>query len=405
MFNGAAGAFAGMIVAAGLAACQTATTEPARPAYPPAFQQQAAGEAADRVMGVIARAVDEIAGYHITPVDEPELQRIAATYLVGGMDRGESSDQLVKGAVGAMLESLGGGNQVFDLEELHDPGSIRIAGVGLVEAETGDGDWRVINVHPEGPLGEAGVRPGWRLQSIDGAPRAGLAKQEVRKLLLGVDGSSVELGFLDSQGRTRNITAVRVAIARLSPVVATCADPAMLRILQFNARTAARVIIFMEACAPDRLVIDLRGNSGGLLEAVIDTAALFVGDAPQFILRTRADRTVRQKTGATRIYSMPVLLLTDRYTAAGAEIFADALRRHAGARIAGQNTFGANDIHTMEHLKDRLYMRLLTGRIENPDTAHPLAPLTPDHLIADDLDTDADEVLLALPQLAGMFGG
>lgn len=86
------------MLVAGLSACQTSRTAPA---YPPAFQSQAAGEAADRVMGFIASAVDRIAANHITPVDEKELRSLAAAYLVGGMERGESTDQLIRGAVGA----------------------------------------------------------------------------------------------------------------------------------------------------------------------------------------------------------------------------------------------------------------------------------------------------------------
>lgn len=386
----------GMMLVAALSACQTSNTVPA---YPPAFRNQAAGEAVDRVMGFVARAVDEIAAYHLTPVDEAELRSIAAAYLIGGMERGESTDQLIRGAVGAMMVSLGNQNDVLDFVQKHRSESGQPAGVGLFEAQSPEGGRRVVAVHPGGPLFELGVRPGWQLTSIDGVPREAYDGFELFSRLRGAEGSTVRLGFVDNRGRRQEFEVARVAFSSMPPVVGICSRPAIVRIYSFNQPVVEHFDDFVAGCPAGAQVIDLRGNSGGTLASMEEAVGMFVGEAPIFALRTRGDLSVRQSNGAVRRHQPPAVLLTDRYTAAAAEVFADALRRNAGVLIAGERTHGSNDIHTIEHIKDGLYMRLLTGRIEDPDTGRPLGPLTPDKVIVDDPESDLDEVMLALPGL------
>ncbi|WP_416898452.1 MAG: S41 family peptidase [Minwuia sp.] len=387
-----------LLALSGLAACQTATGPGSGGPFPGAFRQTAAEETAERVNVAVADAIDRIAATYIDPVDEDALRRTAATYIVDGMQRGESEEALVKGAVTAMVGTLEGNGRVVDRELLSGRFGSGTASVGIFEAADGQGGWVIVRVHPLGALEGTPVRPGWRLMSIDGQPRQSMDKDDAIRRLQGEMDTPVQLGFLDPFGKPAAFNVRRVRLGAMEAVVNRCGTPAVVQIMRLTGLTVRELLRFLLDCEPDELVLDLRGNSGGTLDAVVDTAALFVGNSVVFHIRERDGVVERRKAGATRRYAGRLLVLTDRYTASGAELLVQALRRGAGALVAGETTPGHDFVHTVMPLKGDLIMALQTGRFEGPDGSA-IVPVVPDIEMRDDWNTVPDEVMQAAPAL------
>ena len=261
-----------------------------------------------------------------------------------------SGDQLDRAAVEGMLASLDPHSSFLDgarHEAMRGSTTCHYCGVGPVDAEQ---DGRVVVVTPiEGsPADRAGVRAGDILLEVDGhAVEAGRLAEAIEHLR-GFVGSYVRVAV----ARDGEPEPLQFALERSEVQVRTVrAEPlpghfGYVRITHFSDSTPRdfdRQLSRLQEAAPlAGLVLDLRGNPGGVLESAVTVAddLLDAGVIVRAEGRTAASRFEMRATEGDLLRHAPIVVLVDHDSASGAEIVAGALRDHGRATLMGERTFG-----------------------------------------------------------------
>jgi len=263
----------------------------------------------------------------------------------------------------------------------------------------------------DSPAWRAGVRAGDHVEAIDDEPTAGVSLRQIVARLRGPVGTSVVVGVATpaaESGATldpgaaggaamnrRDVNLVRELIASQS-VLGDRRTPAggwewmlegtpgvgFVRITSFGERTVAELEAALDAIAapgdPRGLVIDLRGNPGGLLGAAVDVCDLFLDDG--VIVHTRGRRAnatdaaatlePRRATAGAKLAGVPIVVLVDGLTASAAEIVAACLQDAGRARVVGSRTFGKGTVQSIIPLSDdRGLLKLTTAEYLRPNRA------------------------------------
>ncbi len=289
-----------------------------------------------------------------------DLQRLVETRYI---DRRTTSQQLLYGAARGMLEALGDPYTRFmeprAYREFQDASAGVFSGIGIM-IELKDGEVVVVSPMPGTPAARAGLAAGDRIVEIDGRPTREMALQRAVSLIRGAPGTAVRLRIVRA-GRPLAVTVTRQVVHAPSVEGEEVLDPAArarlhrlrvgyLRILMFDQTTAdefRRALREVAARAPRGLVLDLRDNGGGLVDAAIGVADEFVPSGPIVSTVDRNGvRTSAYATGAAR-YRRPIAVLVNEYTASASEILAGALQDDRLATLVGVRTFGKGIVQTV----------------------------------------------------------
>lgn len=250
------------------------------------------------------------------------------------------------------------------LRELHDPHTVFLdpkrlgrldestsghyAGVGI-QMDVRDSGITVIATLPGTPAEQAGIVTGDRIVAIEGKPTSGVTSDEALKLLRGAAGSTVSV-LVARPGMAARLP---FALVRREILVNPVRHALMVGdgigyvdLTVFSAAAAAdlaHAIDSLRTAGAHSLVLDLRGDPGGLLDQGVDVADLFL-DAGQAIVSTRGRSPDETKSFADRLpqrwAEMPLVVLTDSGSASASEIVAGALQDHDRAVIIGTTTYG-----------------------------------------------------------------
>jgi carboxyl-terminal processing protease len=290
-----------------------------------------------------------------------------------------TGDQLDLAAAEGMVASLDPHSAFLDAAEyeaMRISTSGHYSGVGL---EVAAQDGRVVIVTPiEGsPADRAGVRAGDVLLEIDGRAVEAARLDEAIERMRGFVGSTVRMAV----SREGEPEPLQFELARSDVHVRTVrAEPlpgryGYVRITHFNdstPRDLARQLAQMQAGQPlAGLVLDLRGNPGGVLESAVEVADDFL-DAGVIVRaegRTAESRFEMRASGGDLLEAAPLVVLVDRGSASGAEIVAGALRDHGRATLMGERTFGKGSVQTVVPLRNGLALKLTTSRYFTPSGA------------------------------------
>ncbi len=235
------------------------------------------------------------------------------------------------------------------------------AGAGLQIARRG-GALVVQDVNADGPAGESGVVAGDRLVAVDGQPTRNASLDTVMGWLDGMEGTGVSLTVRGRDGRLRTVEVER-AVTPPETVFAQRAGPVLtLRITAFSADTAQRVGRELEtafhalpvARRPRGLVLDLRGNRGGLLRPAIAAAGLLLDAGVIAVTQGRNPVASHQWAAASGDVTegVPVIVVVDGRSASAAEILTAALADQGRAIVVGSSTLGKGLVQTIATLPD-----------------------------------------------------
>ncbi|MEU4118163.1 S41 family peptidase [Kitasatospora sp. NPDC028055] len=279
----------------------------------------------------------------------------------------------------------------------------RYPGVGLSVGRGEDGVTEVSQVTPAGPAAEAGIAPGDRLLRIDRDQADRLPVTEVVARLRGQGderraGSEVTLAVQRDGGEVRELRLRRVLLDSRQ-VTAEHLDKGVLRITvrAFTSGVAEQVRAALRAPHAG-VVLDLRGNSGGLLEEAVGTAGSFLDGGAVGSYQERGEkRELTAPPGGDR--RSPLVVLVDGGTMSAAELLAGALQDRSRAVVVGSRTFGKGTVQQPSRLADGAVLELTVGRYYTPaGRSLDGTGLTPDVPAAAGEDADA----LALRVLAGL---
>jgi len=247
-------------------------------------------------------------------------------------------------------------------------------GVGI-QVEQRDNQVVIVAPIPGTPAERAGLRRNDRLIKIDGQPLVTPTLDSTIKLVRGEPGSVVTLTvFRPSQNKALDFLLRRERI-RLDSVRLTSLRPGQigyLQITQFSERTGKEFETALEGLEQQglrALVIDLRNNPGGLLDAAIEVCDQFF-DKDELIVytqgRTPESRDNHHAHGGHRRRTYPVAILVNGGTASAAEIVAGAMRDTKRAVIVGEKTFGKGSVQSVIELDNGEGLRLTTARYYTP---------------------------------------
>lgn len=326
------------------------------------------GSRGENAMATFERALRAIVQQSVDPVSPVPLVDAAIASLADDAGADADPGQLVGLAIGAMMAAGDPDGSYLPSSAagpapVADP-SAGFGGVGL-ELKIRDGVPLVVATVPLAPADRAGIVTGDRVLAIDGTPTSGLTIRVAVERLRGPVGTAVELTVQADGGETRTHRLERVMVQLQTATVVRregrCAD---IRVSQFNDRTAQELAAALAEADAKGLVLDLRGNGGGLLSSVVASADLFLdsGLIASVAGRVASARTASSATPGGPATRVPLLLLVDGETAAGAEIFAAALRDNGRARILGSRTAGRGTIQTTVPLGPAGSLKLSTLR-------------------------------------------
>ncbi len=311
---------------------------------------------ADEVDEVIRRLQETFIG--AGDLTDAELQKAAIEGIIDSLDDPYTS-YLSPEQYRRFAGSLEGGDSEFE-------------GIGA-EVTARGGQIMILWPLPGSPARKAGVRAGDVILAVDGQSIEGMSLTDVVTLIRGPKGTEVVLRLLSAG----NIRPVDVPVVRDTIVVTTTSarihevDIGYIRLDRFDKGVLKRL---PEAIAELReegargLVLDLRGNTGGLVETAIAVVSEFVEDGLVFKSRN-ADGTEEdhEVTGKGTAYDLPLVVLVDGFSASASEITAGSLQDHGRATVVGSRTFGKGSVNLLSELESGSGLYVTTARWLTPN--------------------------------------
>ena len=386
------------LIAAGLATGVFATLQ-----FSVAAQQQAATAPLPLdQLRLFAEVFGQIKHDYVVPVDDKKLLTEAIKGMVSSLD--PHSSYLDK----------------TDYQELQEQTKGRFAGLGI-EISQEDGLIKVISPIEDTPAFRAGLRPGDLITRINDKPVRGMTLDAAVKQMRGEPGTKVTLTiFRKTDDRTFPVTVTR-AIIRVQSVKSKVVSPgyAYVRITSFQERTVPDLVTKLQDIAREQpnlkgLVLDLRNNGGGLLQSAVGVAGAFlppdsvvvstngqIPDSKQVYRDTYENYRLPSfdndplKDLPAVFRTVPMIVLTNAYSASASEIVAGALQDQHRALIMGKTTFGKGSVQTVRPLTADTALRLTTAYYYTPSgRSIQNKGIRPDLPVDQYADGDPDDVLV-----------
>lgn len=332
-----------------------------------------------------------------SPLPLEELQQLARVFGMIKAEYVEPVDEkkLITDAISGMVSSLDPHSQYFDkkaYKEFREGTSGRFVGVGI-EITQEDGLIRIVSPIEGSPADRAGLKPGDLITRIDSTAVRGLSLNDAVKRMRGQPNTRVTLTIMrpDENNRTFPVTITRELI-RTRSVKARVLEPgyAWLRLSQFQERTVEDFVgkireIYKSEPRLKGLVLDLRNDPGGLLDAAVavsaaflpanavvvttngqleDSKATYKARPADYARRGRADPLLELPAA---IKTVPMVVLVNEGSASASEIVAGALQDHKRATIMGSQTFGKGSVQTVRPLGPDTALKITTARYYTPN--------------------------------------
>nr|MBF6592377.1 PDZ domain-containing protein [Ktedonobacterales bacterium] len=245
--------------------------------------------------------------------------------------------------------------QQFQAEQ-NDLNNAPSVGIGIYLSGGGTIPLRIDAVVPNSPASKGNLRPGDQIVGVDGKDVRGMTLDQVRPLIGGKSGTPVTLTLLRpsvSKTQTFNVTLTRAEFT--APIVYSYLIPTLdvadIQITEFANNTDAQLKVALKDAQAKRvkgIVLDLRGNPGGLLDQAIAVASEFIpaGTGKDVLIEKTRTGTITDVVRAGGLATTtPLVILVDGDTASAAEIVSGAIAvNRPDVRIVGQTTFGTGTV-------------------------------------------------------------
>lgn len=313
-------------------------------------------------------------------------------------------------AIRDMLDSLGDPFtrllQPKQYQSLKTSTSGELTGVGLQIIQNEESGYLEVLAPIEGsPAASAGVQAADQILKIDNIPTTDLSLDEAAERMRGPIGSTVKLKVeRPDQGVLlfpikRDRIAINPVFAELRPQP-NGQDIGFIRLRQFNANATQEMqaaITRLESEGAEGYILDLRNNPGGLLQAGVEIAQMWLNPSP--IVYTVDRQGIRNSFDSTAgsLTDAPLIVLVNRGSASASEILAGALQDNGRAQLVGEQTFGKGSIQSLFNLSDGSGLAITIAKYETPSHRNiNKVGIKPDKIVAlktlrsDQVGTDAD---------------
>lgn len=313
------------------------------------------------------------------PVQDLQTFVEILTRVKDGYVEDVSDSQLLENAIRGMLSGLDPHSAYLDAQEFEDITAStqgRFGGLGI-EVQMQDGLVRVVAPIDDTPAARAGVQSGDLVIKIDDTAVKGMTLTEAVHKMRGEPGTMIKLTIArEGEGQPLVIDIER-AIIRVSSVRARALadDIGYVRISTFTNSTGGNLTKAIEELRDELgdsmkgIVLDMRNNPGGVLNAAVDVSSAFIDGGNVVSIRGREagqTRDFNAKPGDI-LNGQPIVVLVNGGSASASEIVAGALQDHRRAVIVGSKTFGKGSVQTILPLSNDGAVKLTTARYYTPD--------------------------------------
>jgi len=304
------------------------------------------------------------------------IERLKADYYPSKIDEQKITFSAIRG----MLHALGDPfTRFLDPEEykkMREENEGNFTGIGAQLDTNKDGEVYIKEPLPKTPAMRAGVKTNDVIVEVDGKSIRGKEIEDVVKLIRGPEGTKVKLTLrrpgmaaLLTKVITRQVVQFRMVTSRMLDAKNGIA---YIRLYQFNTLCDQQ---FDEALAQlerehlKGLVLDLRGNPGGLLQAAVDIGSRFIESGPVVIIQERGGQKnplyVEEDKHNHRRY--PLVVLVDKSSASASEIVSGAIKDDGVGTLVGVTTFGKGRVQTIMPLDDGSAVAITTAKYLTPN--------------------------------------
>lgn len=309
--------------------------------------------------------------------DDEGFEKLKTAYAVikSQYVRGANDKKLIDGAIQGMVDSLGDPYSVY-----MDPSTAKqfesnlessFQGIGA-EVTMKNGKVTIVSPFKDSPAEKAGLRPNDQVIKVNGVSLEGMSLNEAVMKIRGPKGTIAKLevirpgysGVLHINVKRDNIP-IKTVESKMMPE-----QIGYIQITQFSNDTAkdfGNQLKQLESKGMKGLVIDVRGNPGGLLPSVLDIADQLVpGGKNVLITQDKAGNKVVYKSKLQGKKSYPISVMIDKGSASASEILAAALKESAGAQVVGEKSFGKGTVQTVKDFGDGSNLKLTVAKWLTP---------------------------------------
>lgn len=305
-----------------------------------------------------------------------QLQKLVQfyRYLVGFYIDEVDSGKLVEDAIVKVLSELDPHSTYIDAEEMtgvREDFDGSFSGIG-VEFRVMDDTVRIVNTIAGGPSADVGILPNDRIVKVNGESIVGVKQTEVPKLLRGKEGTKVDIevvrhGVAEPLGFT--IVRRQIPINSVDAAYMITPKTAYIKVNRFARKTMDEFVEAMDKMPnAKQLILDLRSNSGGLIEPSIEMAGYFLPKDREVV--STEGRVIPKESYKARkggVFTRgEVIVLIDEFSASASEIVSGALQDWDRATIIGRPSFGKGLVQRQIPMVDGSAVRLTVARYHTP---------------------------------------
>lgn len=322
------------------------------------------------------------------------------------VDRGELSDAALAGAVENLDDRFSAYLSPKEYGHFEESLDNAFSGVGTAILRVEDG-LRIVRVYDGSPAQKAGLREGDVVTHSNGRKLSGLSENAATALIKGPEGTAVTLTLRRGE-RTfkRRVIRARIEVPVVESRIANAggervAYVALAGFVNKANEQVADAIRRLKRRKAKGIVLDLRGNGGGLVTQAQLVASMFLADGTIVTTRGRAvEEQTLEAVGQPIAGKLPTVVLVDKNTASASEIVAGALQDRKRAKLVGQPTFGKGVFQQVMPLDNGGALDITVGQYFLPSGRNlggagtkSGSGLKPDVLVRNDRDADGDEQL------------
>ncbi|MFB9769492.1 S41 family peptidase [Lactiplantibacillus modestisalitolerans] len=310
------------------------------------------------------------------------MKKVAAVYqtISENYYQPVNANKLANGAINGMVNSLGDKFSEYmdksETQDLNDTIDSSFSGIGAQVQKAGS-YVQIISPIAGTPAKKAGLKPKDVIKAVNGKSIAGKTLTEAVNLMRGKIGTSVKLQ-VERNGETFNVTLKRAKIPVTTvdyKLVGGKQKIGYVTVSTFSTDTAKEFKAALKALdkqGAKKLVIDMRGNPGGLMTAALKMASMFLKNG-KTIMQVQSRDGAAEKYVAGKKYdggykvTKPTTVMIDGGSASAAEIFSAALHQSAGVKLVGSKSYGKGTVQTVTSFNDKTEMKITVAKWLTPN--------------------------------------